>query len=92
MSEGVVRTLVLAALIAPDENGRYVTYHQSDANYQTLERVHWSSPTSSTLADMSDSVLQRMGFDQKMQVKVWKAAEVWRGKLFELRDILSSVV
>ena len=33
-TEGGARTLVLAALTTPDENGNYITYYQSDEEYK----------------------------------------------------------
>lgn len=33
-TEGGARSLVLAAMTSPEENGKYITHYQSDADYK----------------------------------------------------------
>jgi hypothetical protein len=33
-TEGGTRSLVLAAMTTPEENGKYITHYQSDADYK----------------------------------------------------------
>lgn len=33
-TEGGARSLVLAAMTTPEENGKYITHYQSDADYK----------------------------------------------------------
>lgn len=36
-TEGGARTLIIAALTTPEENGKYITHYQSEADYKMYD-------------------------------------------------------
>jgi hypothetical protein len=74
-TEGGARTLVLAALAKPDENGHHYTNYQSYKDHKKLVLYHVSSLRASVAKNSIFRAAYKSVFGpegQKIQAEVWK--------------------